>query len=189
MDNSKILRRLILLSTLLVLSSAIAAGVYTRASGIQKKQKDHPRTYEAAKVTAAPEVRSLIKGLKISAVKLIDEGTPEAAIEIDVINQRDEDVMAVDFIAGVGKSTSGGIAMDGLLLEDSPLVIIPRHSLKTFTWNLGSILEGETVILAVAVFSDGKEEGDKQSLDRLKKSRMHYQEKWRKEKARNGGPQ
>ena len=188
MDNSKILRRLILLITLLILSSVVAAGVYTQASKTQK-QKNHPRTYEAAKVTVAPEVRSLIKGLDISAVNLIGQGTPEAAVVIDVINQRDEDVMAVDFVAGVGKSTSGGFAMDGLLMEDNPLVIIPRHSLKTFTWNLGSILEGETIILAVAIFSDGKEEGHKHYLNGLKKSRIHYQEKRRKENAKKGGPQ
>lgn len=187
MDNSKILRRLILLTTFLVLSSVIVADVYTGASRIQKKQKDHPRTYEAAKVSVAPEVRSAIKGLDISAVRLINEGTPEAAVVIDVVNQRNEDVMAVDFVAGIGKSTSSGLAMDGLLQEDNPLVIIPRRSLKTFTWNLGSILEGETIFLAVAIFSDGKEEGDKHLLDGVKKSRIHYQESRRKEKAKNGG--
>jgi len=122
-------------------------------------------------------------------VSLINEGTSEAAVVIDVTNQRNEDVMAVDFVAGIGKSTSGGITMDGLLIEDNPQVIIPRHSLKTFTWHLGEILEGETIVLAVAIFSDGKEEGDKQFLNGLKKDRIKYQENRRKEKARNGGPQ
>ena len=187
MENSRTIRRLILISTLLVLSTVIAAGVYTQVSKSQK-QKDILSTYDAAKVTAAPEVRSLVKGLDISSVSLIDRGTPYASIVIDVINQRDEDVMAVDFIARGGKSTSSGLAMDGLAEENNPLVIIPRHSLKTFTWNLGSILEGETIVLAVAVFSDGKEEGDARFLDRLKKGRIHYQESKRKEKANNGGP-
>ena len=189
MNNSRLLRKLFLISTLLVLSSAIAAGVYTRASKSEKKQKDHPHTYDASEVIDPPKVISAVKGLDISAVSLIDQGTPYAAINIDVINQRDEDVMAVDFVAGVGKSSSGGIAMDGLLFEDDPLVIIPRHSLKTFTWHLGEILEGETVVLAVGIFSDGKEEGDKGSVDRLKKSRMLNRERYRKEKVQGGGAQ
>jgi hypothetical protein len=187
MNNSQSLRRLILITTLLILSSVIAVGVYTRSSKFQKNQKDHPHTYEAAKVTAAPEVRSTIKDLEISGFRLINEGTPEAAVVIDVTNQRDEDVMALDFVAGKGKSTSSGLAMDGLLEEDRPLVIVPRHSLKTFTWNLGSILDGETIFLTVAVFSDGKEEGDKHFLDALKKSRIKYQESRRAEKIKNGG--
>ena len=187
MKISKNPRRLLLLSTLLVISSTIAAGVYTRVSS-QKKQVKAPRTYKAADVTAAPEVISIIKDLEISGVSLVNQGTPEAAVAIEVINQRDEDVMALDFIAGKGKSTTSGFAMDGLFQADNPLVIIPRHSLKTLTWNLGSIMEGETIFLAVAVFSDGKEEGDKHFLDGFKKSRIHHQENSRKEKAKSGGP-
>jgi hypothetical protein len=188
MDTSKTFRRVLLLSSLLVVSSAVAAGVYIQTSKSQKKPKDHSSGYDAATVTEAPEVRSLVKGLDITTVTLIDQGTPQAAIVIDVTNQRDEDVMAVDFESGVGKNTSAGISLDGLA-ADEPLVIIPRHSLKSFTWHLGEILQGETAFLAVAVFSDGKEEGDKQCIDRLKQSRIQYQEKRRAEKARNGGQQ
>lgn len=185
-QNAKTLKRLLLVTTILVLSSALAAGIYTQDQASQKK---HERTYDAAKVKTAPRVVSIVKDLEISGVSLIKQGTPEAAVVIDVTNQRDEDVMAVDFIAGKGKSTSSGLAMDGLSQEDNPLVIIPRHSLKTFTWNLGSIMEGETIYLAVAVFSDGKEEGDKHFLDSLKKRRIKYQESRREEKAKNGGQQ
>ena len=186
MKISKNFVRLLLLSTLLVISSAIAAGVYTRVSS-QKKQTDQPRTYKATEVTAPPEVRCTIKGLHISGVRLINQGKPEATVSIDVTNQRDEDVMALDFVAG--KGTSSGLAIDGLLLENNPIVVIPRHSLKTFTWNLGSIIEGETIYLAVAVFSDGKEEGDTHFLEALKKTRLKDQQKRREEKAKNGGRQ
>lgn len=187
MVSTKTLRRVFFLSLILLFTSVIAAGIYTGVSS-QKKQNELPpaRTYDGSKVTAAPEVRSTIKGLEISGVSLINKGTPEAAVSIDVINTRDEDVMAVDFVAGKGKNTSSGLSMDGLLEEGHPLVIIPRHSLKTFNWNLGSILEGETIFLAVAVFSDGKEEGDQHFLNGLKKSRIKYQEDRRNEKAKNG---
>ena len=93
--------------------------------------------------------------------------------------------MAVDFIAG--KNTYSGLLLDGLLQEDDPLVIIPRHSLKTFTWSLGSIMEGETILLAAAVFSDGKEEGDKRFLEGMKISRLRFQQKQRDQKGKNGG--
>ncbi|HEX5875223.1 MAG TPA: hypothetical protein VFY60_11295 [Pyrinomonadaceae bacterium] len=185
--NAKILSRWFLLTTIGVVSSVIAVGIYTRASNHQKTQKEHPRTYEAAKVTAAPEVTSTVKGLEITGVSLINQGTPEAAVAIDVTNKRDEDVMALDFIAG--KTTYSGLAIDGLLQEDNPLVIIPRHSLKTFTWSLGAIMERETISLAAAVFADGKEEGDKRSLNGIKKAREKFQQKQREAKAKNGGPQ
>lgn len=185
-QNRKTLKRLLFVTTILVLSSAVAAGIYTQTPKSQKKP-DHERTYEAAKVTAAPRVISNVKDLEISGVTLINQGTSEAAVSIDVTNKRDDDVMALDFIAG--RSTTSGLAIDGLLEEDNPSVIIPHQSLKTFTWNLGSIMEGETIFLAVAVFSDGKEEGDKHFLDGLKKTRLHYQQKRRDEKVKKGGQQ
>lgn len=187
MKNSKTLSRWFLLSTTLLLSSVIAVGIYTRASNHQKRQKEHPRTYKAAEVTAAPEVTSAVKGLEISGVTLINQGKPEAAVAIDVTNKRDEDVMALDFIAG--KTTYSGLRIDGLLQEDNPLVIIPRHSLKTFTWSLGAIMERETISLAAVVFADGNEEGDKRSLHGIKKAREKFQQKRREAKAKTGDQQ
>jgi hypothetical protein len=185
MDHSKFLKRLLLLCTFVFLSLAIAAGVYTQASRSQKKQPDRRRTYEAAKVSTAPQVKSKIKGVEIVGVTLINQGTPEAAVSIDVTNNRDEAVMALDFVAG--KNNYSGLRIDGLLQEDSPMVIIPAHTLKTFTWSLGEIMDRETVFLAAAVFADGKEEGDKRSLDGMKVHRRHFQQNQRDAKAKNGG--
>ena len=183
--NSPILRRLLLLTTLLVFCSILTVGIYSRASKSQKQSKSYGRTYEAAKVTDVPKVISGIRGLEITSVTLLNQGTREAALNIDVTNNRNEAVMALDFIAG--KSNYSGLAIDGLLYEDNPVVIIPPHSLKTFTWFLGEIMEGETVALAAAVFSDGKEEGERLFLDGIKKSRAKFQEQQRAEKAKNGG--
>lgn len=187
MQHSHTLRRLLLATALLVLSAALAAGVYTQASKSQKKQSNYGSTYEPTSVTVAPEVKSSIKGLEISGVTLINQGTPAASIAIDVINQRDEAVMALDFISCKGDRS--GMAMDGYLEEGSPLVIIPPHSLRTFNWGVGGILKGTTVFLAAAVFSDGKEEGDSKSLTGIKIGRQQYQQRRREQKAKNGGTQ
>ena len=190
MGNSKRLTRLIFLSALLVFTLVLAASVYTKTSQTQKQSKDpSPRAWEVEKVTAAPEVKSAVKDLEISSVRLVNEGTPTVQIFIDVTNHRDTDVMAVDFVCGIGKSTSGGIAMDGLYDEDNPRVIIPHNSLKTFEFFLNSFMEGEPIYLAVATFSDGKEEGEPRSLSNFKSLRIDGQETMRKEKAKKGGPQ
>lgn len=185
MNHSRTLRRLLILSTVVVLSSVIMAGVYTRASKSQKKTQAYRPTYEAAEVTTAPPVVSNIDGLEISGVSLINQGTPEAAVVINVTNHRDDAVMALDFIAG--RSDYTGFAMDGLLQEDTQRVIIPPHSLETFTWYTGEIMKGETVFLAAAIFANGKEEGDKRFLDGMKKSRLKFQQSRREEKIKNGG--
>ena len=96
---------------------------------------------------------------------------------------RDKAVMALDFVAG--KDDYSALGVDGLLMEDGPVVIIPPHTLKTFTWFLGEIKEGETIVLASAVFADGKEEGDKRSLDGMKIHRRHFQQNQRDAKTKN----
>jgi hypothetical protein len=183
--NSPILRRSFLFITLLIFCTVLAVGIYSRASTSQKQSKNHERTYEAAKVIDVPKVISGIHGLEITSVSLAKQGTPEAVLSIEVTNKRNKAVMALDFIAG--RSTYSGLRIDGLLQEDNPLVIIPPHSLKTFTWSLSAIMEGQTVTLAAAVFDDGKEEGERQALDGIKKARVKFQEKQRAEKAKNVG--
>jgi hypothetical protein len=172
---------------LLILSTAILIA-YSRTSRSQKKPRDSARAYDAAKVTVAPQVVSKVKGLEISSVTLINQGTPQAALVIAVINQREEAVMALDFVSRAGPD-SGGIALDGLSDPANPRTIIPPHSLKTFTWFLGEIFESDDISLAAAIFADGKEEGDKESLDGIKIERKNSQQKHRAEKVKNGGPQ
>ena len=185
MNNSQRLRMCLFVIALLTISTIVLIA-YTRASQSQKKPTDGVHTYEAAKVKAAPEVVSRVKGLEISGVRLINKDTPQAMLVIEVTNNRDQAVMAVDFTSEV-HGTYGGILIDGLLDAENPLVIIPPHSLKTFDWPLTEILEDATASLAAAVFADGKEEGDKRSLEGIKRAREDFQKKKRADKAKNGG--
>ena len=185
MKDSRTLRRLLIISTLVVLSTVVAAGVYTRASKLQKNQTNHGRFCDPAKVKSAPPVVSKVKDLEISQVTLVDEGTQFAALEINVTNNRDEAVMALDFSAGPMGDYSG-LSFDGLLMEDSPSVAIPPHTLKSFRWHLSEIKEGQTVVLDAAEFADGKEEGDKFTLNGMKITRRHFQENQRNAKAKKG---
>lgn len=176
-------KRVLALSILLSAASVIAAVAYTGA--FQKKSSMY---YEPAKVTEPPRVVSQAPGLQINEVRLVNQGTDTAAIEIDVINNRDAALMSIDFITKDPKThTSGGIAMDGLRDEDNPHSLMPPHSLRTFTMYLGSMI-GEPVFLAAAVFEDGKEEGDKRALDGLRSSRLHDQRMKKAEKQKGKQP-
>lgn len=173
-------KSLIVLVVLLCIASVIGAVAYSNT--FQQKRT----YYDPAAVTEPPLVISQVQGLQITEVRLVNQGTPWAAIEIDVTNNRDAAVMSIDFIAR-NKHSSGGIAMDGLLEEHSPRIIIPPHTLRTFTWHLGEII-GEPAFLAAAIFADGKEEGDQGSLDGLRKRRSARQLE-KKIELKNGGQQ
>lgn len=165
-------KRVLALSFLLSIASVVGAVAY---SGTFQKQS---RTYyEPAKVTDAPRVVSQAPGLHINEVRLVNQGTDAAAIEIDVINNRDAALMSIDFITKNPKTRdSAGIAMDGLADANAPQSLMAPHSLRTFTMYLGSII-GEPVFLAAAVYEDGKEEGEKRSLDGFRSRRAHQNNK------------
>lgn len=176
-------RRVLALSVLLSVASVAGAVAYS-----DRFQKEKPGTYfKPALVTEAPVVVSQAPGLQINEVRLVNQGTDSAAIEIDVINNRDSALMGIDFITKDPRThTSGGLAMDGLE-ADNPHSIMAPHTLRTFTMFLGSMI-GEPVYLAAAVFEDGKEEGDKRSLDGFRARRAHDENKKKAEQPRGGQP-
>ena len=163
-------KRVLALSFLLSTASVIGAVAYSGT--FQKKYKTY---YEPAKVVEAPRVVSLAPGLQINEVRLVNQGTDTAAIEIDVINNRDSALMCIDFITKNPKTRdSAGIAMGSLADMADPLM--PPHSLMTFTMYISSMI-GEPVFLAAAIFQDGKEEGEKRFLDGFRSRRTHDQSK------------
>ena len=176
-------KRVLALSVLLSVASVIGAVAYSGT--FQKKSSMY---YEPAKVTEPPRVVSQAPGLQINEVRLVNQGTDTAAIEIDVINNRDSALMSIDFITKDPKThTSGGIATDGLHDEDNPHSLMPPHSLRTFTMYLGGMI-GEPVFLAAAVFEDGKEEGDKKALEYLRSRRTDEHRRKKAEKQNGGQP-
>jgi len=174
-------KRVLALAVLLSMASVVGGVVYSRSFQQQTKVS------RPAQVKEPPHVVSNIQGLQITDVKLMNQGTAHAAIEIQVTNNRDSSVMGLDFIWHHNQD-SGGIAIDGLLEEGNPRIVIPPHTLKTFTLSLGEIPQDQTVFLGSAIFSDGKEEGDKRSLQGIRSDRMQYQLK-KKAQNKNGGQQ
>jgi hypothetical protein len=166
---------------LAAVTSVAGAVVFSRSV----KQKPQQKFYRPAAVTEAPSVVSKVKDLEINGVRLLNPGTPGASVAIDVTNNRDSAVMCIDFVSGQKEYSALGI--DGLLDEDKPRVVIPPHTLQMFTWSLGEIMEGQTIFLASAIFADGREEGDKRSLDGIKVHRRQFQKRERQGKAKNGG--
>lgn len=180
--------RLFLLAALCILSSIVAVGVYSRSRQTPKKKDPKKLSYHAEEVTTPPEVKSKIEGLEIAGVSLVDQGTAWAKIKIDIINHRDAGLIAMDFVVYKEPGFSGGMGLPGSQ-EVPPQPLIPPHSLETFEFYLSNFMEGPPIFLASAIFSDGREEGDQNSLQSLKHSRQDLQRRRDAEKAKNGGQQ
>jgi hypothetical protein len=154
-------RRLVFLAatTLIVISTVSVAVVSKRKQ--QPKPRKEAATFKAERVTSLPPVSSKVKGLEISSVRLINQGTPQAALAITVLNNTD----------------FSGYGVDGLDDPLNPHVVIEPNSLKTIEWGLGEILEGYPVFVSAASFGDGKEEGDSREIEIMHRDRARSKAK------------
>jgi hypothetical protein len=160
-------RNLILLAVATILTLSVVVVVFSKRKQAPKQSRV-VRTYKAERVTKAPAVISRVKDLQVAGVDLVDQGTSQAAVSINIINNSDEPLTSLELSAGDADDWSN-LGFDGLEDPNKPLITIPAHTLKTFRWNLGAILEGYPIVISGARFMSGKEDGEAGSLEIMHK--------------------
>lgn len=170
MTNKARRRRLIFFAAAIVLTaSVVSLGVFSKRRQ-EPKQKKGPTALKAERVTTLPAVFSRVKNLQVAGATLLNQGTPNAAVAIDIINNSDQPVISLEITTGDDNDWSS-LGIDGLEDPDKPQVAIPPHSLKTFKWYLGEVLEGYPIVITGASFADGTEDGDARTLYTMHKDR------------------
>jgi hypothetical protein len=160
--SRKSTRIIVFFVAIVVVSSLLALGVYSK---IQQKKQSLAYNAASVRASALPEVISNVKDLQIAGVKLVDEGTETAHLDIDVVNNSDEPCYTVEFVAR-GKADVSAQGADGYANDpDNPKVVIPPHGIRTIKVFLGGMLEGPPIVLAAARFANGKEDGDPEILE------------------------
>jgi hypothetical protein len=122
--------------------------------------------------------------LQVTGATLLNQGTPNAAVAIDIVNNSDQPVISLEIMSGDANDWSS-LGIDGLEDPENPQVAISPHSVKTLTWFLGEVLEGYPIVITGASFADGTDDGDARSLDIMHKDR----ERNRAKMANKGGHQ
>jgi hypothetical protein len=163
-------RRLIFFAAaILMTASVVGAAVFSK---LRQAPTDKKRvtTLKAEFVTKPPAISSKVKNLEVAGVAIVRQGTPRAAVAIQIINNSDLPVMALDISSGDSNDFSS-LGLDGLDDPDNPEVLIPPHSLKTIEWELGAILDGYPVVISAASFANGVEDGEPRALEIMHRDR------------------
>lgn len=172
-------RILFFVAAVILMASLVSLAAFRK---IRQEPKQQRRvTLNATRVTTLPPVFSRVKDLEVTGATLVNQGTSQAAVAIDIVNNSDQPVISLEITAGDDKDWSS-LGIDGLEDPDNPQVTIPPHSLKTFTLFLGTVLEGFPVVITGVVFANGAEDGDARSLDIMHRDRERNKE----QKARKG---
>jgi hypothetical protein len=149
-------------------------------SGVLSQRRESRESRQQA-VTAIPPAFSKIRTLEIVSTKIINENTPAAGVSVEIRNNSDRTVMAVDLVCG-----EGAITKNGLTDEDNPIVVIEPFGTITIQMGFSEMTPGAPLVVSAVTYGDKTEEGDEQSLRIMHKFRDSDKERLRiqREKAR-----
>lgn len=152
-------------------ASAFVVGGLAKRRGASKRQQETKRD-----TTKLPKIISKVPKLEIVSATIEQPGEPDAWLVLEIRNNSDLAVMAIDIISG-DKMDYSGITKDGLDDPDNPTVIIEPHGTKTVKWSFGEILPNTTVSVSGVTYADGTEEGEKLALGAMHDQRAHSKAK------------
>lgn len=119
-------------------------------------------------VTTTPPIFSKVKSIEIVGTKVINEGTPAAGVSVEVRNNSDKAVMAIDLVCG-----DGAVTKNGLTDEQNPIVVIPPYGSTTIEMSFTEMSVDAPLVIGAVTYADGTEEGDAKSLRAMHKLRDH----------------
>ncbi len=153
---------------ILLTTSVIGAVVFSA------KRHQPNRQQQSKRVIELPAVVSHVPKLEIENIRVKDPGTSDATAVIEIRNNADSAVMAVEISTKNG-GDSAAVNEDGLDDADNPKVVIPPHGTTTLEMTFGEMIADAPIVVSAAVFSDGSEQGEKWSLDAMRGVRERRQ--------------
>jgi hypothetical protein len=163
-----------LLPRLLIAVFAITIGLILGFVGFTKTRQTQQKP-----VTTAPPTYSKVNSIQVVGVKVIDEGTPAARVAVEVMNNSNKAVMAVDLVCG-----EGAITKNGLTDEENPIVVIPAFGTTTIEMSFGAMTPEAPLVISAVTYADGSEEGDEKSLRAMHLAREHDRQMMKEIRAR-----
>ena len=174
-------RRRIMLITLAValVGSMIGVGVLS-----QNREARKPLEMRRQMVTSIPPTFSKVKTLEVLSTQLIVVGNIPQGVAVEIRNNSDKAVMAVDLVSG-----EGAITKNGLTDAENPKVVIEPYGTVTMHMSFGEMTAGAPLVVAAATYADGTEEGAEESLAAMHAAREHDKEKIKADREKAKGDQ
>jgi hypothetical protein len=145
---------------LILIGSAVAISVSAILIRGQKPAREIPPVY------------SIVPTVSVISAKIIEADTPSPRVSVEVRNNSDKAIMAVDLVAG-----EGAITKNGLTDEDNPIVVIPPYGTTTIEMTFGAMTPGAPLVVSAVTYEDGTDEGDEKSIRAMHMVRKHDRER------------
>ena len=166
----------------ILLGVCLAIGMYTLNFARAKRQSPiPPQTTQPVPFTQ--QITSCAKGVRVVKAEVIDVGTPNETIEVQIENVSNLGIIAVSLEATKG-SESYTTTLRTSFKEDKPMVVIKPH--QTGKLNMSRLFGDVPLQIGGVFYEDGTEEGCASSLKTLHEVRDT--EKSKKESSSEANP-
>jgi hypothetical protein len=152
----------------LITAAVITTGGLGAKRQQPKEQAPKKQWPKEPRVTSMPQVFSKVKNLEVVKAWIEDQDTAVPNVAVEIRNNSNKDVMAVDLVCG-----EGGITRSGLTDEEHPIVVMEPHGTTTIRMNFSSMTFGAPLVVSAVTYADGTEEGEEASLRAMHIARAH----------------
>jgi hypothetical protein len=155
--NRKLILTVLGSVAMLIAGSFVGMTAVKRCVGGQQQGQDY---------VELPQITSIIPNLEVVSARIVRQGEPNMGLAIEIRNNSDLPVMAVDLASGLN-----GLTLNGLHDPENPKVVIEPHGTVTAEMSFSELEKGAPLVVAAVTYADGTEEGDETSLDLMHKVR------------------
>jgi hypothetical protein len=152
----------------LVLSAAILMIVCVAGIMATKRESKKPPQEARKVIDTLPPIISKVKDLEVLSATIKRKGQPDAMAAIEIKNNSDMGMTAVDVTSG-----EYGMTVNGLDNPAHPVIVIKPHDTLVVEVNLNNIDASLPILVAAAIYADGTEVGESSSLQAMRGVREH----------------
>jgi hypothetical protein len=157
--NRKIKLTVLACAGMLAAGSLVGLTAVKRRAGGQQQKQDY---------VELPQITSIIPNLEVLSASIVRQGEPNMGLALEIRNNSDQAVMAVDIASGLN-----GLTLNGLHDPENPKVVIEPHGTVTAEMSFSAMEKGAPLVVAAVTYADGTEEGDEASLKSMHDVRAH----------------
>lgn len=172
-------RSVLLVLSVVVVGSTIGVGVLSQRKESRESRESPPQKKKAHII---PPIYSAVKTLEIVSTEILDENTPFARVSVEIRNNSNKAVMAVDLVSG-----DAAVTKNGLTNEEKPIVVIEPYGTTTIEMGFGEMTPSAALVVSAAKYADGSEEGEQVSLEAMRAGRAHDKERLKAEREKAKG--
>lgn len=159
-------RKRVLSSLLIgVVAGIVLFGINSLASRSVVVPDPYPQNRESLKTV--PQVESCVPKVKIRKAEIVDAGTADPSVVLELENDSDIGILAISVESVKGKESYETTLRSSFAGDQAPKIVIKPHEVGTIRSAMSNLFAGVPLRISAVMYADGTEAGCDRGLKTL----------------------